>query len=68
MDPIQFPYNKLFPKALIGKIAANCLNTLTAGGTIDMPIADQEWGDYHGSLTDKCGVHWMVNYGYPKEI
>lgn len=35
---------------------------LAAGGTITMPIADQFWGDYFGSLTDRFGVNWMVNY------
>jgi len=40
---------------------------LSAGGMIDMPMADQVWGDYYGSFTDKFGVHWMVDYTYPKE-
>ena len=35
---------------------------LSAGGTIDMPLADQFWGDYFGSFTDKFGVKWMINY------
>ncbi len=33
------------------------------GGTITMPIEDQFWGDYHGQVTDRFGVHWMINYG-----
>lgn len=40
---------------------------LSAGGTMEMPIADQPWGDYYGSFKDKFGVHWMVNYTYPKD-
>ncbi len=32
-----------------------------------MPIADQAWGDYYGSLKDKFGVQWMVNHGPPRE-
>jgi PhnB protein len=39
---------------------------LSEGGTVEMPIADQVWGDYFGSLLDRFGVHWMVNYSYPK--
>jgi len=39
---------------------------LSAGGTIEMPLANQPWGDYYGSLTDKFGVRWMVNYSSPK--
>lgn len=40
---------------------------LSTGGTMEMPIADQPWGDYYGSFKDKFGVHWMVNYTYPKD-
>lgn len=35
---------------------------LAQGGTITMPIADQFWGDYFGSLSDRFGINWMVNY------
>jgi len=38
---------------------------LAAGGTIEMPIADQPWGDYYGSLKDKFGILWMVNCSKP---
>ncbi len=34
---------------------------LSAGGTVNMPLAKQFWGDIYGQLTDKFGVHWMVN-------
>jgi PhnB protein len=37
-------------------------NGLAEGGTVNMPIQDMFWGDYWGSLTDKFGVNWMVNY------
>jgi PhnB protein len=46
--------------------ANRIFNALSAGGMIEMPIADQAWGDYYGSLKDKFGVQWMVNYAYPK--
>ena len=36
-------------------------NNLAAGGKVDMPLAKQFWGDTFGMLTDKFGVHWMVN-------
>jgi len=36
-------------------------NGLAAGGRVDMPLAKQFWGDTFGMLTDKFGVHWMVN-------
>ena len=38
-------------------------NSLAEGGKIDMPLAKQFWGDKFGMLTDKFGVHWMVNIG-----
>jgi PhnB protein len=47
--------------------ADRIFNALCAGGTIEMRIADQPWGDYYGSFKDKFGVQWMVNYSYPKE-
>ncbi len=34
---------------------------LSAGGTSIVPMADQFWGAYFGSFTDKFGVQWMVN-------
>ncbi len=44
--------------------ADRIFGALSAGGEIEMPIADQPWGDYYGSLKDKFGVLWMVNYSY----
>lgn len=44
------------------KEADTVFHGLAEGGTISMPIADQFWGDYFGSLTDRFGVNWMVNY------
>lgn len=34
---------------------------LSAGGTVDMALQDMFWGAYFGSLTDRFGIHWMVN-------
>ena len=36
-------------------------NKLSEDGKVDMPLAKQFWGDTYGQLTDKYGVHWMVN-------
>jgi PhnB protein len=30
-------------------------------------MGDQVWGDYFGSLKDRFGVQWMVNYSPPRE-
>lgn len=42
--------------------ADRIFGALSEGGEIEMPIGDQVWGDYYGSLKDKFGVLWMVNY------
>lgn len=49
-------------------IAGDDLETITAyfeklsvGGKIYSPLAKQSWGDTFGMLTDKFGMHWMVN-------
>lgn len=42
--------------------ADRIFNALSAGGEVEMPIADQPWGDYYGSFKDKFGVLWMVSY------
>jgi PhnB protein len=47
--------------------ADRIFKSLSNGGAIEMPIADQVWGDYYGSFKDKFGIHWMVNYTYPKK-
>jgi PhnB protein len=36
-------------------------NKLSEGGKVDMPLQKQFWGDIYGQLTDKFGIHWMVN-------
>ena len=35
---------------------------LSAGGKVEMPMAEMFWGDYYGSLGDRFGVQWMINY------
>ncbi len=39
---------------------------LSEGGKVTMPLAKQFWGDMFGMVTDKFGVHWMVNISAPK--
>lgn len=34
---------------------------LSEGGSVQMPMAEQFWGDYFGSFVDRFGIHWMVN-------
>ena len=49
------------------KEADRLFNALADGGKVEMPIADQIWGDYYGSLKDKFGTRWMVDYAYPEK-
>ncbi len=46
--------------------ADRIFSALSEGGEVEMPIADQAWGDYYGSLKDKFGIQWMVNYSPPQ--
>ena len=35
---------------------------LSAGGNIEVPIADSPWGSYFGMFRDKFGIEWMVDF------
>ena len=39
---------------------------LSAGGNVQMPMADMFWGDYYGAFTDKFGIQWMITFTNPK--
>ncbi|MEP7167286.1 MAG: VOC family protein [Candidatus Woesebacteria bacterium] len=34
---------------------------LSVGATIEQPLVQAPWGDTFGMLTDKVGIHWLVN-------
>jgi PhnB protein len=34
---------------------------LAEGGTVQVPLEKQMWGDTFGMLTDRFGIDWMVN-------
>ncbi|MBU6531680.1 VOC family protein [Streptomyces sp. NPDC057245] len=38
---------------------------LSAGGTVDVPLEKQMWGDVFGMCRDRFGVPWMVNISEP---
>lgn len=42
--------------------ADHLFNGLSAGGQIEMPIADSPWGSYFGMFRDKFGIEWMVSF------
>lgn len=35
---------------------------LSEGGKITEPLSDMPWGGRYGSLTDKFGKYWVLNY------
>ena len=53
-------YISLFPESR--EEADSLFGALSESGEIEMPMADQFWGDYFGSLKDKFGICWMINY------
>ncbi len=42
------------------KDADRLFAALSDGGSVQMPMADQFWGDYYGALTDQFGIQWMI--------
>lgn len=37
-------------------------SNLAEGGTASYPVQDTFWGALFGDLTDKFGIHWLLNY------
>ena len=42
--------------------ADKLFNSLSAGGSITVPMSKAPWGDYFGMFTDKFGIKWMINH------
>jgi PhnB protein len=42
--------------------ADKLFNGLSAGGNVEMPIAESPWGSYFGMFRDKYGIEWMIDY------
>lgn len=42
--------------------ADKVFNGLSAGGKIEMPMADSPWGTYFGMFRDKYGIEWMIDF------
>jgi PhnB protein len=47
--------------------ADKIFNGLSAGGSVEMPIADSPWGPYFGMFRDKFGIEWMIEFD-PKRV
>lgn len=35
---------------------------LSAGGKVEMPLANQFWGAYYGEFIDKFGINWLIHF------
>jgi PhnB protein len=42
--------------------AEKLFNGLSAGGQVEVPMANSPWGSYFGMLRDKYGIEWMVDF------
>ena len=45
--------------------ADRVFGALSAGGKVDMPLANAPWGPYFGMCADRFGVQWMVSLPNP---
>ena len=52
----------LFLNFTDGAEQTKIFEALAQGGTVTMPLDDVFWGARFGTLTDKFGVHWMLNH------
>lgn len=42
--------------------ADKLFQSLSAGGTVEFPMADSPWGSYFGMFRDKYGIEWMIDF------
>lgn len=42
--------------------ADKIFNGLSAGGSVEVPMADSPWGSYFGMFRDKYGIEWMIDF------
>ena len=54
--------SKIFISAKSREEADRLFSGLSAGGDIEMPIADSPWGSYFAMFRDKYGIEWMVEF------
>jgi len=54
--------SKIYISAESREEADKLFNGLSAGGNIEMPMADSPWGSYFGMFRDKYGIEWMVDF------
>lgn len=68
MSPEGFVVGNNVTLSLMGDDEAtlrSAFEKLSAGGTVQMPLEKQMWGDTYGAFTDRFGVNWQVNISSP---
>ncbi len=48
--------------------AEKLYNSLSQGGEIEMPLAEQDWAERYAAFRDKFGIGWMINYEGNKKM
>ncbi len=46
--------------------AERIFNELSAGGTVEMPMAESPWGTSFAMFRDRYGIEWTVEFGSKK--
>lgn len=54
--------SKIAVSAASREEADKIYNGLSAGGTVEMPLADSPWGSYFAMFRDKYGIEWTVDF------
>lgn len=49
------------------KELVDCYKKLAKGGVAEHPVQTTYWGAHFGTLTDKFGNHWLLNYDTPTQ-
>ena len=44
------------------ELADKLFNSLSAGGTVILPLDTAPWGAYFGMFIDKFGIKWLINH------
>lgn len=54
--------SKISVTAVSRKEADKIFVGLSAGGNVEMPMAESPWGTYFGMFRDKYGIEWMIDF------
>lgn len=54
--------SKIVIRAESKEEADKLFSGLSAGGQVEIPMADSTWGSYFGMFRDKYGIEWMVDF------